>query len=133
MKLVALLMAVLIGSCASVPFSSANLRGCWIERGADGAVSTMRWFPERGGWRGDELIYLPDHETAHQAFRLERDGAGWRLCPLDEPHGPPCRPVASGGLDYFARVEASVERLRLSFVDEGEALVLFDGVRDGCD
>jgi hypothetical protein len=49
------------------------------------------------------------------------------------PHGPPCRTVATGGMDYFARVDATGEHLRIAWVDEGEETVLFDGARDGCD
>jgi hypothetical protein len=89
-----LVLVLALAACASTittPFSSANLRGCWIERRADGVTWTQRWFPARGGWRGDQLTYFPVGEPEHSGFRLERDHEGaWQLCHLvyGMPHVP---------------------------------------------
>ncbi len=138
MRFVHLLPILVLTACATAPAPPPfdHLRGCWIDRRADGVVATMRWFPQtNGAWRGDQLTYFPDGgEPALQAYRLERDRAGpWQLCPLDYPHGPPCRIVSDQMLeadnDYRATIAASPERLRIA----GEDNVLFTGARDGCD
>lgn len=104
----------------------------------------MRWFPEHAArgmvWRGDRLDYRAGDQSAHDAFRLERAGRGWRLCPLDDGlgHGPPCQPVffseandVSTG-DRFS-LEAHGERLVFQFRTTDASLTVFEGVRDGCD
>jgi hypothetical protein len=142
------LIALTLAGCATAATPGAipdALRGCWIERrGAD--TVTMRWFPERGSpsWRGDQLIYTPGEEPAHQAYRIQRATIGdetsspWSVCPLDDglPHGAPCRGVffADGSReDYRAEIRASAERLRFAFIDTESELVFFNGARDGCD
>jgi hypothetical protein len=138
------LTAIALTACATAPAPPPfnHLRGCWIERRADGVTATMRWVRQSvSDWKGDQLTYFPSGgEPAHQGYRLQQEQTGdWLICPLDDslPHGAPCRIVSDKvlelGNDYRATIAASAERLRIAFVDEGEDHVLFEGARDGCE
>jgi len=144
-----LLLAALLSACASAAprvQGPESLRGCWIERAADGATRTLRWFPDGaapGSWRGDLVTYpAGGGEPAQQAFRIHATAAdpfGWAVCPLDEPHGPPCKRAvfghghALGEGDDWMELRVAGEHLTFAYAMAEEQLTLFDGARDGCD
>lgn len=139
----AMLAALLAGACTTAQVAGArpfdDLRGCWIERRGEETL-TMRWFPDRvraGVWRGDLLRYTPGQAPAAQTFLLEQDSMV--LCPQDEPHGPPCKPVFFDGSgpadedqDWFS-VQADAQSLRFDYVIGLDSMLLFNGASDGCD
>lgn len=140
----ALLLALLAG-CASapVPTGPASLRGCWIERRGEQTI-TQRWFPARSGaWRGDELTYFAsgaEPDPVRWRLRPGPDG-GWQMCmeELSMASSPPCwRAVFGAGRaenedDRWVEIEATAERLRVTYVTPPDRAVTYDGARDGCD
>jgi hypothetical protein len=135
-------------ACASSPPDRVPeaLRGCWIERRGAEAI-TMRWFPANNfSWRGERLSYRGNEQPAHDSFQIdatagEKERFGWAVCPLDDslPHGPPCQPLyfgrgpAPADDSEWMEINAAREQLRFDYVNGGQRLSLFNGVRDGCD
>jgi hypothetical protein len=143
------LLACMIAACATFTPGDIppELRGCWIERRGEDTI-TMRWFWRNDdGWRGELTAYRAGAEPAHQAFRFVEmiDVPGptvfkWDICPLEheQPHGLICRRISFGDGEHpygehRAEARVSDERLYIAWVDAGQRLILFDGVRDGCD
>lgn len=138
-----LIATLLAAACAAPPEAEgpAALRGCWIERRGEQTV-TQRWFPERGGWRGDELTYFPAGDPDPARWRLQpARGGGWEMCMVElaMASAPPCwRAVFGAGVaqdadDRWVEIEADAERLRIAWVTPPDRAVTFDGARDGCD
>lgn len=134
----------LLAACATtgVQPSPETVRGCWIERrGAE--TLTLRAFPERSErrvWRLDLMLYTPGEEPAPQLYRIEPAAAGWRICLIEEPHGPPCRDAFFGpGVETaenggeWMELRAARETLHFTYHVAGERFVFFAGARDGCD
>lgn len=136
--------ALVLAACAT-PAPAAGgpnaLRGCWIERRGEQTV-TQRWFPDRGGWRGDELTYFQAGEPDPVRWRLKHDPDGdWRMCMEDlaVASSPPCwRAVFGPGSardpdDRWVEIAASPERLTITYVTPPDRAVTYNGARDGCD
>ncbi|MBL8549708.1 MAG: hypothetical protein JNJ73_06965 [Hyphomonadaceae bacterium] len=145
-----LLPLLLLASCATAAPAAnqladdlAHLRGCWIERRSDEAL-TMRWkqgASSPGDMVGDFLRYPRNGEPEPNRFIL-RDGEGgflWCDQDLGMPHGPPCQPAVVGAgpppdpESMWVRVTASEEHLRVAIESGETSSPIFDGARDGCD
>lgn len=139
---IALLLA---GACASVPMPTADvaaIRGCWIERRGDTAI-TQRWFPKGRAWQGDELTIPKAGEPDAVRWKLVPggDGAPYGLCmvELNMMSSPPCWPAqftsraAASDEDRWVEIAATPETLRITYVTGPDRAVTFDGRRDGCD
>ncbi|KAF0174471.1 MAG: hypothetical protein IV086_18505 [Hyphomonadaceae bacterium] len=138
-------LAALLSACAAAapvaPDASA-LRGCWIERRGDQTI-TQRWFPEDGGWRGDEITYFQKGDPEHGRWKLTPgdDAAPWRMCMVElaMASAPPCwraffGPGKGDGDDQqWVEIEAEPETLKITYLTAGERAITYDGRRDGCD
>ena len=145
MRAISGVLALALFGCASsapVGMDPSALRGCWIERRGDNAV-TQRWFPKADGWQGDELTYLPAGEPDAVRWKLKRggDAAPWTMCmvELSMASSPPCwraffgPGVADGDNAQWVEIDAQPETLKITYVTGGDRAVTFDGKRDGCD
>lgn len=145
MKIRSAAMALLLGACASAPTPGtppAAIRGCWAEHRGQNTV-TQRWFPRDGGWRGDEITYLPAGEPDAVRWKLQRggDAAPWSMCmvELSMASSPPCwraffgQGVVDGENAQWVEIDVRPETLKITYVTGDDRAVTFDGRRDGCD
>jgi len=134
---------LLVAACATPPPSASGpeaLKGCWIERGSGGETKTMRWFPDGDAWRG-ETVFLRGGVARSSELRLERQGAGWRICAAayGEPIRSSCAPAVFGagapaGETAWSETYASADRLKMVARTRGApARTIIDAARDGCD
>ena len=116
------------------------MRGCWIDRQSDGAA-TMRWFPDGDAWRGEAHFYGEVGRDRQSVLRLERAGAGWRICTMvfDAPLTGSCAPAffgapASRPDEAWSEIYATADRLKMVAQNSGaSARTIIDASRDGCD
>jgi hypothetical protein len=126
--------AALTAACATETartFPPEALRGCWIERRADGNTSTMRWFPARADlWNGDYVIYGPAAQLSGR-FTLEQQNGRWVYCGFPAPNEAEaqvaCQPIGS-----VAMLEVKRDALVIRDTRRAQPIV-FNGRRDGCD
>lgn len=135
---------VLLAACATAPAAAVTpperVRGCWIERGADGVTTTMRWLPDAsrpGVLEGHLLEYRPEANRTARYSLEPRDGGHFFMCSHWRYDDQTCWKVAQGeeGSLEGGRVfiDASDEGLRIAVVSDGLEDVIFEGRRDGCD
>ena len=142
--IIAFALGLSVAACAtSLPPAAKGpeaLRGCWIERGADG-TKTMRWRKaDAGVWIG-EAIYYPENESpVSVGLRLEPKGAGLRMCRVFEDFTieASCTPAFLGRPaerphEDWAELYASEDRLVMIGRSGARSTTVFDGARDGCD
>lgn len=134
---------VFLAACASAPPAAPGpeaVQGCWIERRAGGETRTMRWFPDGGVWRG-EAVLARDSGGRSTELRLERQGAGWRICSARYGRSiqSSCAPAVFGAAppadeDAWSEIYASPDRLKMVGRMRGAApRTIIDAARDGCD
>jgi len=138
-----------LAACATAPPAATDasaLRGCWIERRGDTAI-TQRWFPARdgvaGAWQGDELTYFQKGDPDPVRWKLAPggDAAPWSMCmvELNMMTSPPCwraffGPGAPDGDNVqWVEIDAQPDALKITYVTGENRAVTYDGRRDGCD
>ncbi|MCR6643107.1 MAG: hypothetical protein NVV62_00320 [Terricaulis sp.] len=133
---------LLLAACATAPIAPTppeRVAGCWIDRGADGLGTTMRWLPDRarpGVLVGDLLEYRAEGQNHAARYTIEPRADHHVMCShwQDEPI---CWKIAEGeggsleGGRVF--VDAGEETLRIAVLSDGLEDVIFQGQRDGCD
>jgi hypothetical protein len=135
-------LGLALAACASAPPAASGpeaLKGCWIEKTADGA-RTMRWFEYAGAWRGEAVYYSDDIPPQAAELNLELDGGDARICrafdglAISSTCAPAFfgRPARPPGGDY-SEIYASAERLLMIGRSGSRSTTIFDGARDGCD
>jgi hypothetical protein len=131
----------MLAACATLrPPAPDDLRGCWIERDADGGAKTMRWFPEGDVWRGEAIHYPRGSTSRSTRLRLDWESGSWRICALEGDRAilQSCTrawfgPALRAWTGAWAEIYVADSTLRIiSLSDDFEATV-FDGGRDGCD
>jgi hypothetical protein len=134
----AVLAALLVASCATLPPPSTRLAGCWIDRNDDGTATTMRWMPDEsrpGVFNGALLNYTATGAGEAERYTLQPRGRAWDLCRAGTTQCWEVAQSSSGSLEGGrAFIDAHGDRLRVSVLDfRTEERIIFSGARDGCD
>ena len=111
-----------------------RVAGCWANRSV-GAV-LMRWTPDSdhaGAMVGARTV-LGISDQRSEAFTLEPEGDGWKICRQGE--ASQCWAVAQGDGGSLeggrAFIDATGDSLRIAVVGDGPERVIFQGRRDRC-